>query len=97
MIPRKAVLALLAAGAALSLAGCGRQAELARPQPMWGKPRPVGAQKLTRQQAAARARADAAPHADPVAPQSVEEVRDQPLAGQKPRQPSGQTTSSGPE
>lgn len=27
--------------AALGLAGCGRQGDLARPQPMWGSPAPL--------------------------------------------------------
>ena len=65
--------ALIAIGM-LGLAGCGRQAELDRPQPLVSKPPQPSAEALARDQAAARARADTV-GADPVAPQTFDEVR----------------------
>ena len=75
----------LAALAGASLAGCGKQGELERPSPLFGHVRPSSAQVLARDQAAARARADGLAAAGPqaLAPQSVDEVRDQGLAAHK--------------
>ena len=76
MIPRNAA-GLLPLLALLALAGCGRQAMLERPRPLTGHPFTPNAEALTREQAANRALRDGAVGADPQAPQSVEEVRDQ--------------------
>ena len=77
MIPRKTAVALMVLAGVL--AGCGRQAQLDRPGPLLGKPRTPTAQLVTRDQAAARARQDGAVNADPHAPRSVDEVRNQRL------------------
>ena len=95
MIPRNAVLALLVLGGAL--AGCGRQAELDRPGPLFGKPHKPSAQQLTREQAAAQARQDGAATADPHAPVSVDEVRNQPLPTQRENPVAGAPQGPNPE
>jgi hypothetical protein len=79
MIPRTAVLALmLLVGGALG--GCGRQAELDRPAyPLFGQPRTPGAERLARDVGADRARREGAANADPRAPISIDEVRNQPV------------------
>ena len=76
MIARYSALTL-AALAALALAGCGKQGELARPAPLIGHGTKPNAQTQTRQTAAERARADAARAAVGQAPQSADEVRNQ--------------------
>ncbi len=73
-------LTLIALAAAAVLAGCGRQGELERPRPLFGKPSTPAADAKSRDQAMARARADGAKHADPRAPQSIDEVREQGVA-----------------
>ena len=72
-------IAALAALAAAATAGCGKQAELARPAPLFGHAFEPSAQAMARRDAAARARADGLAAAGPqaLAPQSVDEVRDQ--------------------
>jgi outer membrane murein-binding lipoprotein Lpp len=74
MTQRLALVALLASAAAL--AGCGRQAQLDRPGPLTGRPaaHPTP-QRAAKDEAAARARADAAGRSDPEAPQSIDEVK----------------------
>ena len=76
MIQRLAMTGL-AALAAAALAGCGKQADLDRPAPLFGHVRAPSAEALGRDQAAARARADGAASAGPQAkaPQSIDEVR----------------------
>jgi hypothetical protein len=81
MRPRTLALALAVLGAVL--AGCGRQAELERPSPLIGKPKSPSAERVARDEAAARARRDAAGKADPIAPQSVDEVREQGRVAQR--------------
>ena len=93
MIARKPaalwVLALAALGAAFALAGCGKQGELERPRPLVGHQVQPNAITRSRQAAEARARGDARAVADPQAPQSVDEAREEgaqlppppPLAG----------------
>jgi hypothetical protein len=82
MSHRLAILALIA-GSAL-LAGCGKTADLDRPQPLFGHPSDSNPQTETRQQAADRARADAARAvAIKDAPESIEELRDYDLPGRK--------------
>ena len=77
MIPRTAVLALmLLVGGALG--GCGRQAELDRPA-LSGPPNPPSAERVARDQGADRARREGAANADPRAPISIDEVRNQPV------------------
>ena len=73
MTPRLFILSLIAGGAVL--AGCGRQADLEVPRPMFG-----GGAQATPEEAAARAaedraRSEGATQADPQAPQSAEEQR----------------------
>ena len=63
------------AAAALALAGCGRQGELARPRPLVGPPTQPTASQRTRDQAAMRAARDTQGVAEPQAPQSAQEVR----------------------
>jgi hypothetical protein len=75
MIPRKAVLVLLLAAAAM-IAGCGRRAQLDRPAPLTGA-------AAAREQAANRAHDAGALVGDPQAPQSVDEVRNQPIAAKR--------------
>jgi hypothetical protein len=74
MSARASLIALAAVAAALC--GCGRQAQLDRPGPLTGRaaahPTP---ERAVKDQAAARARADAAAYADPQAPQSIDEVK----------------------
>ncbi len=70
----------LTALAAAALAGCGKQGDLERPAPLFHHTLTPSAQTLTREQAADRARADGADSADPQAPQSVDEVRNQRVA-----------------
>jgi hypothetical protein len=77
MIAKTTVPLALAALAALTLAGCGKQGELDRPRPLVGHGVEPNAQTLTRQQAEARARREADAHSDGQAPQSVEEVRNE--------------------
>ena len=74
MIARYSALAL-AALAALALAGCGKQGELERPSPLVGHGASANAETRARQAAEADARQDAAKIADPQAPQSADEVR----------------------
>ena len=76
---KRLALAVLAALAAAATAGCGKQAELARPAPLFGHAFEPSGQAMARRDAAARARADGAAAAGPqaLAPQSVDEVRDQ--------------------
>lgn len=88
MIPRKALLALLIVG--LALAGCGRRAQLDKPTAQ-SKTYPPNTAQLTRQQAANRARAEGAKVGDPRAPQSVDEVRNQPLDPPPPDTPTSPT------
>jgi len=75
----------LAALAALSIAGCGKQGELERPRPLVGHGTEPNDQTRTRQAAAARARREAAQGTDRQAPQSVDEVRNE--GGQLPPPP----------
>ena len=70
-----AALALAGLAAAALLAGCGRQGELERPAPLFGKASQPSPDALRRQQAAQRAYAEGQARADPQAPQSVDEVR----------------------
>jgi hypothetical protein len=72
------------------LAGCGRQAELDRPLPRLGQTKGPSAEQVTRDQAAARARREGAANADPRAPESVDEVRNQPLPAPPPSPPAPQ-------
>ena len=74
MIAKTTTLAL-AALAALSLAGCGKQGQLERPRPLIGSGVEPNAQTRDRQAAAARARLDSVRGTDRQAPQSVDEVR----------------------
>ena len=76
-----AALAALAAALSTAMSGCGKQAELARPAPLFGHAFAPSGQAMARRDAAARARADGAAAAGPqaLAPQSVDEVRDQRL------------------
>ena len=67
----------LAALAALTLAGCGKQGQLDRPAPLVGHGTEPNAQTRTRQAAAARARQEAARGTDRQSPQSVDEVRNE--------------------
>ena len=88
MIPRwkKSWTALvLAALAGASLAGCGKQGDLERPAPLFGHVKAPSAETLARDEAAARARTDGLAAAGPqaLAPQSVDEVRDQGLSAHK--------------
>ncbi len=94
MISRRAMLAIAALGAAASLAACGRQGELERPSPLFGNPSTPSADAVTRDQATERARADAALRADPQAPQSIVEVRDQGVATLKPQAQSNAPASA---
>ncbi len=82
----------LAALAALSLAGCGKQGELERPRPLVGHGTEPNAQTRARQEAAARAREDVR-GTDRQAPQSVDEVRNE--GGQLPPPPLKGTTIPG--
>jgi len=76
MIPRHTALAVVLVAGALAVAGCGKQAELARPRPMFGGvPTQPTAEAANRDAMARRAVADAAPRADPRAPASLEELR----------------------
>ena len=79
MITRPAALAFLAL-AALALAGCGRQGELERPGPLFGKAPAAAPDAVTRDEGMARARRDGAARADPRAPLSNDEVREQGVA-----------------
>ena len=72
---RLPVLALLALGAPLLLAGCGRQARLDRPAPLVGPRTEPSADTTSRRQAQARARRDADAAGHPRGPQSIDEVR----------------------
>jgi hypothetical protein len=81
------IIAAVLAGSA-ALAGCGKSSELERPAPMFGNPQPPSAQTLSRQDAQARARSDAARSAEAGAgdaPQSIEELRNrnQPIPPQR--------------
>ena len=76
MIPRHPALAVILVAGTLAVAGCGKQAELARPRPMFGGvPTQPTAEAADRDALARRAIADAAPHADPRAPESLDELR----------------------
>ena len=77
---------LALAGLAVALAGCGKQGDLERPAPLFGHVKTPSAQVLARDQAAARARADGLDAAGPqvLAPQSVDEVRNQRVAKKAP-------------
>jgi len=77
MIAKSPLPLALAALAALTLAGCGKQGELERPRPLVGHGVEPNAQTRTRQDADARARRDAAAASDRQAPQSVDEVRNE--------------------
>ena len=79
MTTRPQRLAILAFGA-LALAACGRQGELEKPGPLFGKAPAVAPDAVTRDAAMARARSDGAARADPRAPASVDEVREQGVA-----------------
>ena len=74
MIARGTALSL-AALAALSVAGCGKQGELQRPAPLIGRGTEPNAATRARQAAEADARQNAGRIADPQAPQSADEVR----------------------
>jgi len=74
MIARYSALTL-AALAALALAGCGKQGELARPAPLIGHGTEANASTRARLAAEADARQNAGKIADPQAPQSADEVR----------------------
>jgi hypothetical protein len=92
--PEMSRIVLLAAGLAalaFAAAGCGRQAHLEPPRPLASH---ESGDRLTRDQAAARARADAAPVSPPRPPQSFDEVRNQ---GISPNQPLDQGTPTPPE
>ena len=84
---RRPALALFGLSAALLLCACGKQADLEQPRPMFGKPYQPSPAQLRRDEAAARAVADAAERADPRAPQSVDEVRGQGLGRPRPLRP----------
>ena len=90
------ILVLAALAAASALGGCGKQGLLERPAPMFGRsPTEPGAFATARGDAAARAKADGALTAGPVAPQSVDEVRN---AGPLPLGPGpSETNSPNPE
>ncbi len=88
--------AVLCAGLALALCACGKQAELQRPSPLFGKPRQPSSAELGRDEAAARARADGAARSDAAAPQSVDEVRDQGLRGHPSDGPAAQASDAPP-
>ena len=76
MTPRRTALVLILFAGALGVGGCGKQAELARPRPMFGAaPTQPTAETATRDAMARRALADASPHADPRAPESLDELR----------------------
>jgi hypothetical protein len=70
MRPNVARLLVLALASAMGLAGCGKQADLARPGPTTQATAPT-----ERDQAARRALQDTAATADPHAPQSYYELR----------------------
>ena len=74
MTSNRVALLATALAAAACLAGCGKQADLARPKPLFGAA-PPSAAPLARDEAARRALADAAVRGDPRAPQSYEELR----------------------
>ena len=94
MIPRHRALAVVLVAGALAVAGCGKQAELARPRPIFGgAPTQPTAQAANRDALARRAIADAAPHADPRAPESLEELR----RARVRRTPNGGQVTSFPE
>lgn len=80
------IAAALVAGSA-ALAGCGKSSELERPAPMFGNPERPSVQTISRRDAEARARSDAARsnEADAGAPQSIEELRNrnQPVPPQR--------------
>ncbi|HEY5413130.1 MAG TPA: lipoprotein [Caulobacteraceae bacterium] len=84
MIALRSVFTLAALAAALGLAGCGKQGDLQRPAPLYGRTVTPNAQTSTRQAAAARARRDTASTAHQ-APQSADEVRNE--GGQLPPPP----------
>ena len=65
----------LAALAALTLAGCGKEGELDRPAPLVGHGTEANAQTRARQAAEADARQNAGKISDPQAPESADEVR----------------------
>ncbi len=65
----------LAALAALTLAGCGKQGQLERPAPLIGNGTRADAATRARQAAEADARQQAGRNPDPQAPQSADEVR----------------------
>ncbi len=79
MSTRAQVLALLVLSA-LALAGCGRQGELERPGPLFGRAPAAAPDAVARDEAMARARKDGAARADPRAPLSNDEVREQGVA-----------------
>ena len=79
MSTRAQVLALLVL-TALALAGCGRQGELERPGPLFGRAPAAAPDVVARDEAMARARKDGAARADPRAPLSNDEVREQGVA-----------------
>jgi predicted small lipoprotein YifL len=74
MIVRYSALTL-AALAALTLAGCGKEGELERPAPLWGHAVVPNTQTHDRQAAEAAAKRDAKGTAGRQAPQSSDEVR----------------------
>jgi hypothetical protein len=81
------IIAAVLAGSA-ALAGCGKSADLERPAPMFGNPQPPSEQTISRQDAEARARFDAARSNEADAggaPQSIQELRNrnQPVPPQR--------------
>lgn len=76
MHTRLLILSLSMGGACL--AGCGHQADLQAPPPMFAQAAPVpqaSSDQVDARAAADRARSEAAPEADPQAPQSAQEHR----------------------
>jgi hypothetical protein len=75
MILRNALAALILTAGAIVLAGCGKQALLARPAPLFGPRTQPSAEAATQDAMTRRALADAAPYAPLRAPLSLNEMR----------------------
>ena len=75
MTLRNALAAMILTAGAIVLAGCGKQALLARPAPLIGPRTQPSPEAATRDAMTRRALADAAPYAPPRAPLSLNEMR----------------------